>query len=327
MTTEFVSIANPTEKLCSELTATSPMNPFYTYNYVEAQRVIGFDPWVFFLRDEGRIQASCNAFMKSGRLSRSLEIVSAPALKHQSLFWGGLIQFCKKMRITHLNVNTFASQTSQIPSIDGETRRRKRTEFILELQQPDLWKKLSKNHARNVKRGWKAGLRVQRARDQRACLTHAQLIAASIARRENRGDQVSENVELDAFEAFIERGAGELFQALLGESVLSSVLVLHAAKGAYYHSAGNNPQGMDTGASHFLITEIANILKDQSIHVFNLGGSDPSNPGLSRFKAGFGTVSVDLEAADYFFGSRIRLKLIENYHLLNSKYGHFIKWR
>ena len=319
MATEFLETSNPSEALIDELTAVSPTNPFYTQNYIEAQRSLGFAPWAFIIRENGRTKAGCTAFMKAGRLSRSLEITSLPILDDQDFFWKRLLHFCNKQRVTRLKVETFASPFTQIPSLNGETNRRERSEFLLELQKPELQGKLSKNHARNIKRGRKAGIYVQRTSDQKACQAHAKLIAKSMIRRGDRGERVPENEPADAFWAYTHSGAGVLFQAFLDETVLSSVLVLFAEKGAYYHSAGNNPEGMAFGASHFLIQEIANVLRDQSFQVFNLGGSDHSNPGLSRFKAGFGARVVDLEEADFFLCSRIRLKVIKTFHRLYDR--------
>ena len=121
-----------------------------------------------------------------------------------------------------------------------------------------------------------------------------------MSRRGKRGEAVTDTAPLDALGALIDSGAGELFQAVHDGTVLSSVLVLMAKRGAYYHSAGNHPKGMALGASHFLIQEIASYLRERSFEVFNLGGSDQTNPGLSRFKAGFGASVVDLEEADFF---------------------------
>ena len=320
MAIEFLSNDNPSEALCAELMAQFPTNPFYTQNYVEAQRSLGFAPWMFIIRENGLIKSGCTAFMKAGRLSRTLEITSFPMFDDQEFFWERLIRFCKKQGVTHLKVETFASPVTKIPSENGQACRKKRSEFLLELQKPDLRGKISKNHARNIKRGRKAGLYVQRSSSQKACQAHAKLITKSMIRRGDRGERVPENVPADAFWAYTHSGAGELFQAYLDKIVLSSVLVLFAEKGAYYHSAGNNPEGMAYGASHFLIQEIANVLRDRSFEVFNLGGSDQTNPGLSRFKAGFGASVVDLEEADFFLSGRIRLNLIRLYRRFSGIY-------
>jgi lipid II:glycine glycyltransferase (peptidoglycan interpeptide bridge formation enzyme) len=87
-----------------------------------------------------------------------------------------------------------------------------------------------------------------------------------------------------------------LFQALVGDRLLSSILVLRAAKGGYYHSAGTTAEGMACGASHWLVQHIAQALQSEGLQQFNLGGADED--GLVRFKVGFGSARVELEAAD-----------------------------
>ena len=320
MATElFITPTGDGEQLV-DLTSVYPTNPFYTRRYAETQRTLGLSPLAFLLRDNGQIKSGCTAFMRKGRLTRSLEIASLPALDHRDVFWEGVTRFCHKQRITHLKVSTFASPASQIPLLKGETHRRKRSEFLIDLQKPDVWHDLSKNHARNIKRGRKNGLEMTRFNNSEACRSHAQLIGASMTRRGKRGEAVTDAAPVNALGALIDSGAGEFFQAVLDGTVLSSVLVLLAKKGAYYHSAGNHPKGMAQGASHFLIQEIGNYLRERSFEVFNLGGSDQTNPGLSRFKAGFGAAVVDLEEADFFLISRVRLNLVRFCQRLVNRY-------
>jgi len=93
--------------------------------------------------------------------------------------------------------------------------------------------------------------------------------------------------------------AGELFQTLKDDRVLSSILILRSSQGAYYQSAGTLPEGMKLGASAFLVSSVAAILKQEGSRVFNLGGATADNPGLRRFKAGFGAREVTLQAASF----------------------------
>lgn len=123
-------------------------------------------------------------------------------------------------------------------------------------------------------------------------------------RREQRGESVP-SVQPDPFDrALLVSRAAELFQAYDGTSVLSSILVLRAPLGAYYQSAGTSPEGMELGASQFLISSVAAILQGEGMHLFNLGGAGDESPGLQRFKSGFGAHPVPLEAATFVFGSR-----------------------
>jgi lipid II:glycine glycyltransferase (peptidoglycan interpeptide bridge formation enzyme) len=93
-------------------------------------------------------------------------------------------------------------------------------------------------------------------------------------------------------------GAGELFQVTAGGRILSSILVLLAARGGYYHSAGTRPEGMSCGASHFLVSEIAAALQAAGLTRFNLGGVSGTGTGLEQFKHGFGTTRVELQAVE-----------------------------
>ena len=73
--------------------------------------------------------------------------------------------------------------------------------------------------------------------------------------------------------------------------------VLVSSKGAYYHSAGSSPDGMSTGSSPFLVAEVIAWLQAEGKTTFNLGGATAAEEGLHRFKRGFGSVEVPLEAA------------------------------
>ncbi|MFQ6006958.1 MAG: GNAT family N-acetyltransferase [Woeseia sp.] len=308
MSFEFSAETNPSKELQMEVEAFAPANPFYTSTYIEARRLLGFQPCVFTLRQDGQLRTACTAFMKSGFLNRSLEITSLASIPDSDAFWEGLQQFCRKVRVSYLEVNSFASTSVDIPSLPGEIERRIRWEYVLELQKPGLWDRLSSNHVRNIKRGRRAGLQVRRAVDALACREHARLVEASMNRRESRGESVPEDIHAHRFVAITHSGAGELFQVTLAGKVLSSLLVLLADQGAFYKSAGTSSEGMACGASHFLVHEIANILRARSMELFNLGGTAQLNTGLERFKAGFGATTVKLEAAQFFLGRKARRK-------------------
>ena len=223
-----------------------------------------------------------------------------------------MLQFCKKSKISNLNVNSFASNSVAIPSLPGEIERRNRIEYVLYLKNSTLWDELSSNHRRNIKRGLKADLEMRCITTEQACEEHARLGRASMIRRNNRGESVTLDIQAERFLALIESGAGELYQATGDSEVLSSVLVLKAEKGAYYQSAGTSPEGMKIGASQFLIYNIAEVLQKESMELFNLGGADESQSGLQRFKSGFGATEVKLEAAQFFLGSKFKKKILES---------------
>jgi hypothetical protein len=123
----------------------------------------------------------------------------------------------------------------------------------------------------------------------------------------------------------IEKGAGELYQAIAGGEALASAMVLRAAEAAYYDSAGTSPEGMKCGAAHFLIYSIARVLREESNLTFNLGTAEPET-GLSLFKIRFGATPVPLQLARFYLGSDLRRKLTTAAHFLRDRSSAIYRW-
>lgn len=324
MSIEFHAELNPSKELLKEVEVSAPTDPFFSSAYAEALRSAGQQHWILSQRQQARMVSACPAFVTNGRLNRSLEIMSLPEMPDGEKFWNGVFSLCRQARISHLKVKTFISSGARIPALDGEISRRTRTKYVLDPKKADLWAGVSENHRRNIKRGRNVQLQVRRPSGEEACREHGRLVMASMTRRELRGERVSADDEARIALAFDRTGAGELFQALLRDRVVASILVLRANKGAYYESAGTNAEGMTCGAAHFLLYEIVAALKEQGVEIFNMGGADPQlNPGLQRFKAGFGAVQMDLESAEFFLGNKVRQKLGIAAGLIRST-THFI---
>ena len=171
---------------------------------------------------------------------------------------------------------------------------------MLDLERENVLEGVSTQHRRNISRAVKAGLSIHRTREASACVQHLELMNASLERRAKRGEEVGINRAAGASTwRCSPAGSGELFQAMHEGKVLSSILILRSSQGAYYESAGTLPEGMKLGASPFLVSRVAAILKQEGSLVFNLGGATDDNPGLQRFKAGFGTREIALEAASF----------------------------
>lgn len=247
----------------------------------------------------------CTAFLRRGRWNRTLDLPSLPVLSEPDRFWEGLLELCRRERVTNLRVQTFASASVRIPALPGECARRTRTEYSLDLQPANPWANLSTNHRRNIRAAERSGVEIRRAGDEKTCRDHARLIAQSVRRRVDRGEAASGSVEYRTIRAMVAEGAGELFQAVAAGEVSSSILVLLAARGAYYHSAGSTKEGISRGASHFLIIKAAEALRETFRETFWLGGADPRSEGLHRFKAGFGAEKTELEAAEFDTGGHL----------------------
>jgi hypothetical protein len=314
----FSAQLEPSDMLCAEVSALAPANPFYTAAFVESRRALGYQPWMLCLCEGARIRMACSAFMWAGRLHRTFEIPSLPPVDAGESFWPELMEFCRRSQVSRLKANSFGSPAVSIPRLPTQMSRRPRCEYVLDLVGADLGGGLAANHKRNIERARRAGLRIERVVDLAACEEHARLIGASMRRRQERGEVVAVDPDSRSWLAMGRAGAGELFQAVLDRRVLSSVFVLKTKIGAYYQSAGTSPEGMATGASHFLVCEIARMLRAESLTVFNIGGADSLNPGLQRFKLGFGAAPVPLEAAEFWLGSAFRARLVSAARALGS---------
>ena len=248
----FEAYATPSPQLWRELAALAPGNPFFTPAYAEARVSLGWDPWILAVRNESRLVSGCPAFVKSGYLSRLVEIPSLPATD-QPPFLDEMLAWCRRQRASRVEMNTFGSPSLAIPPLLAEQGRRTRCEYVWDLD-ADLWAGLSTNHARNIKRGRIANVSLRQCADRDACERHVNLMTASMERRRGRGEQVANGrqPQLAESSALLEHGAGMLFQAMAGAMPVSSILVLLADVGAYYHSAGTAPEGMKVGASHWL---------------------------------------------------------------------------
>lgn len=294
------------ESVGRELEYLSPQNPFATITYAKAMQALGWQAWI--LGECGDLlQTGCLAFLRRGRLNTALEIPSFPRLKDPPAFVEGLRAFCRGSGVTRLQINTFASPPVTIPTISGDEVRTPRQEFSIDLRY-DLSGGLRVNHRRNIKKAVQAGVQVEMRNNLDACVEHVRLVSSSIERRIQRGEDIQggrEDSYLQTARALIEYGAGFLAQAVLSERILSSILILRSASGAYYQSAGTSPEGMEKGASQFLIYEMLLRTKADSCSVFNLGGASPGT-GLALFKVGFGSRPLTLERCNVNVGGSVR---------------------
>jgi Acetyltransferase (GNAT) domain len=308
MCAEFHATEELSDELCNQVSSLEPLNPFRTFAYSRAMRELGAKPTLLYCSERGRITGGCSGFVRSGHINTSMEIPSSPPAGTDETFWIGLLNLCRKQRVSELFVESFGSESVRIPSLPGQMSRRKRVEHVLDLQKTPL--SIATNHRRNIQKAEKAGVTIERTSAVEACLQHALLQDASMQRRIALGEKVSADAQTRTPAAFLRNNAGELFRAVQADQVLSSILILRSARGAYYHSAGTSAEGMALGASHFLISRVIEVLRRENIELFNLGGADASNPGLERFKKGFGSREVLLESASFSLSSPLRRKLI-----------------
>lgn len=296
----FHANTHPTAEDVQQIGATDPTNPFSTVAYVTAQVSLGAEAVILGIRSGSRPVVGCIGYMRGRSIARHLDIPSAPSLDlglsaAQSEFWTPLLKFSRDSGVVQLEIGSFGTRTLVLPELPPGSCRRKRREYVIALHgEPE---RLSSNHRRNINRAEKSGVRVSSTTDPEALIQHTALMAQSMERRAERGESVPEVEPDPADRALLDTGAAQLVQATLGERLVSSILVLRAERGAYYQSAGTSPEGMQLGASQYLILSTAAMLRAEGMERFNLGGADPEAAGLQRFKSGFGAVEVELEAA------------------------------
>ena len=305
-----------------------PENPFCTAPFIESHRQQGVQPLLLELEESSGCYVACAAFLNDGTLTRRIIIHSAPDVRQGTAsFWAAVADFCRRIHVSELEVHTFGSSSSAIPDLGHVLWRRPRVEFVLDLDRHS-GNALATNHRRNIARAERASITIHATRAEAPCEIHAELMRASLARRTARGEQVNSNgEEFSHTVQLVKTGAGTLFQAVLDSEseVLSSMLLLKAKRGAYYHSAGSSAKGMELGSSHLLVRHIAETLKAEGMLRFNLGGAD--SEGLRRFKAGFGARAVELESAAFFLTGRARRQVVNMLRAARGQLREMRAWR
>ena len=299
MSVKFSANVRPSGELIETVSNLSPYNPFYTGAYVNARASIGELPCVFTLQSGRAVVMGCTGFLRGNYFTRKLEVTSVPNVAAPEVFWEGVRRFCRTSGVWDLCLDSFASTRTTLPFFNGELTRRVRCEYILEVDPERVFGSLRADHRRKIRTSQRLGVELRRTSDLHACDAHTELLLASIQRRIGNHKQVSISYEDSTIRALVKHHAGEMFQAVRNGVILSSILVLKSRAAAYSHTMASSIEGMQTGASVFLIFQTLQALRHERIQIFNLGGAGPENLGLKQFKEGFRAREVHLEAAAF----------------------------
>ena len=302
MSYELRTIHQPTRQSIEKLALIYPDNPFFTYNYSQARKMNGDTPVLFEYLQDGKLINGFIAFENRGVLNRRIEIPSFPPIVGDDAFWEYFINVLMKNRFNYVHLGSYGSpEQLLIPEVPEITEKRERCEYLLDLSSEMSSAKISSSHKRNIKKARSTGIAVRQSGNEDACLKHLELMDASMERRNERGEKV-QNYIVRGLSALIRTGAGRIHQATFENAVLSSIFILEADKGIYYHSAGTSKEGMSVGASHYLIYSVADHYGKQGKWLFNLGGASRGQTGLERFKKGFGARAINLVSFDMYLG-------------------------
>lgn len=307
MSFNFRAMPDPSAEIVGRVSSLTPENPFHTFEYIDVRRRLGADPWLLWIEDtNGCPVTGCSAFLMRGRMNSRLEITSLPSPPDKDQFWQGMFDFCRINRVTVLSVYTFGSAETVIELRKDRILHKRRGEYRLDLTVPDLWAVTNRRHHRLIKKARAAGLSLTRSSDDAARKTHIELANMALDRHRGRGESIDYAIDVQTVNAFIDCGAGEMFQAVRDGRVLSTILVARSRTGGYGQSSGTSPEGRDIGSSHFLFYETACVLKSEGVELFNLGGADEHSTGLQEFKLGLGSKRVELESAEFYTGGALR---------------------
>src|SRR5208283_2135974 len=105
----FFAETERTEDLCSAIAALEPANTGYTWGYVSAVAKTGAKPVVIGTNEAGKLTCGCPAFIRMGKLNRSLQIQSLPRIPVGSEFWDGLLAFCREGRFHRVSFESYGS--------------------------------------------------------------------------------------------------------------------------------------------------------------------------------------------------------------------------
>lgn len=300
----FQAIRSPSVALMTMLGELTEDSPFHSPAFVQAAARAGRTPWLLGLWDAERLVTGALGLVRGPWMLRRMEIVTAPRVQAADGYWSGVLSFCVRHGIAELVVNTWAGLPGTVPDLPGQRHRRGRTEYVLDLRQDLDPHSLSVNHRRNIARARRAGLRVQRTYRPEAARTLVRLHHSSMERRRQRVGMpatVGTARQARQLEALLGARAGEVFEAVDGSSVVAAALFLRSDRQAYYQFSGTSSQGREQGAAALLVWEAAARLKADGLTRLNLGGADED--GLRRFKSGFGTQEIPLEAATFAVSS------------------------
>ncbi|UCE85194.1 MAG: GNAT family N-acetyltransferase [Deltaproteobacteria bacterium] len=254
--------------------------------------------WIFSVSPRGDVAVG---FLTRGRLARSLQVVLVPEGSEPDALCAGLRRFAKAQRLSRVTIEGVGASRAPIPRLEQESGRRLQTTWSIDLAACDLDAALSKNHRRNVRKAVRSGVRCVETTDASAIRDHLRLCGASLSRRSSRGEAVESRADAALFRGYLRSHLATFFQARVAERVLSSDLVVRIGEAAWYTSGGSDPQGMNLGTSQFLMFELARHLQRAGCATLNLGFSE--DPGLDRFKAGFGAQPVPVERVTCEWGS------------------------
>ncbi len=310
----FVAEKDPSDSICADIEGLAPQIPYYTKEYRDALQMCGKTVWFFGLAIDGRIVCGCLGEMTVGRLRKQLHIQSTPSDASEE-FWSALGEFCRQERVTTLSLGTIGT-CPEIPTISRVVSSDDRCEYWVDLQAPDIEMALRPQQRRVLRKARAQGLEIRVPPTSSGLATHNLLTQESLGRRRERGEGIPEFDESDVPQALIETGAARIYECVLEDEVLGSVIITVARKGAHGYSAGYSRSGMKVGAAVFLSVATFQSMRSEGKSIFNLGDA-PQDSGLAVFKRGMGAEQHESRSKSFDTASPAVRFLVKGYSSLS----------
>lgn len=285
--TSFIAEHQPSNERCRQLEWIDSAIPYCTAQYRTAMQSCGKSVWLLGTQSNGELTMGCLGEIESGRLRRELQIQSTPQNADET-FWRGLSAFCNAHRITNLRLGTIGT-APEIPTLGELLEEKARYEYWVDLSASDLKSRMRPEQRRIYNRAVDAGLSIRKPSLQEGLKVHRELTSASLGRRRTRGESIPLFGESGIAASLINAGVGRMYECLLGDKIIGSVILTVASTGAHGYSAGYSAEGLKAGAGVYLNLSTFQILKDEGKTLFNLGDAPPES-GLALFKKGLGGV-------------------------------------
>ena len=253
-------------------------------------------PWIFQVSANDRPSDIAAGVLFRGRIKRGLHVVLPAKPVHRDFLFAKLDRFARARLVSRMAIESMGIEESVIPDREGELKRIRETNFVIDLASGDPLPSFSKNHRRNVRKAEQNGVAVISLPATPAVETHLALVQASLDRRTDRGETVILTSREQATRDLVARGAAALWQVGVEGRVLSSYLISRIGDAGFYLSGGTSPEGMQIGSSQFLMYTVIRELAETGCKTLCLGY--PNEPALARFKAGFGSRPVPVERVE-----------------------------
>ena len=166
---QFRSMLAPPVPLIERIAAGDPTNPFCTPEYVSATESLGAQTCMIGLWEADEPATGCFGFLTGSFLRRSLSIPSLPGIPEQQVFWEGLLQLCRELKIWRLEIDTYGSPAVEVPQLQGELTRKNPLGVRpgSDLREYSGWRQLAPSSKYNsCHTGWPSGS----ANAERVCL-------------------------------------------------------------------------------------------------------------------------------------------------------------